>query len=147
MLIKNIATIITDRADEKQFDESNYISTENMLANFGGIASPTSLPASAVTFFKIGDVLISNIRPYFKKIWQARFDGGCSTDVICLRTKSTNCLPNYLFYLLNSDKFIDTFVASSKGTKMPRGDKQALLEYNFDLPSLADQQHIVNTSC
>ena len=147
MQIKDIAIIITDRADWKRCDKSNYISTENMLTNFGGIVFASSLPTTAVTSFMADDTLISNIRPYFKKVWFAKFDGGCSNDVICLRTKIAECLPRFLFYLLNSDKFIDTFVASSKGTKMPRGDKKALLEYEFDLPSPVQQRHIVNTKC
>ncbi|MCL2630636.1 MAG: restriction endonuclease subunit S [Firmicutes bacterium] len=133
--------------DSKRLSASTYISTENMQPNFGGVVNAASLPTTAVTSFRQGDILISNIRPYFKKIWFAQFDGGCSTDVICLRVTSNDCLPQYLFYQLNADNFIDTFVASSKGTKMPRGDKQALLEYKICLPDTAEQSHIVDTKC
>jgi len=146
MKIKNIVKIITEKVDGKKFDVSKYISTENMLANFGGVALASSLPTTAVTSFSKGDILISNIRPYFKKIWFASFDGVCSNDVICLRSKNVNCLQKYLFYLLNTDKFISIFVASSKGTKMPRGDKQVLLNYDFFLPPLPVQQHIIKNS-
>jgi type I restriction enzyme S subunit len=145
MHIKEIARVVTDRISPNGLTVGRYISTENMLPNFGGIASASSLPTTNATEFRQNDVLLSNIRPYFKKIWFARFGGGCSTDVVCLRSKSDKCLPEYLFYLLNTDDFIDTYVASSKGTKMPRGDKQALLDYEFDLPTLAEQRHIVDS--
>ena len=61
----------------------NYISTENMTPNKGGIADAKTLPSVqyAQRYLK-GDVLVSNIRPYFKKIWMAEFDGGCSNDVL-----------------------------------------------------------------
>ena len=52
---------------------STYVSTENMLPNKGGITEATSLPTTALTQeYKSGDVLVSNIRPYFKKIWKAK---------------------------------------------------------------------------
>lgn len=69
-------------------DEDTYISTENMMPNKGGITGASSLPTVAQTqSFSAGDVLVSNIRPYFKKIWFAEFDGGCSNDVLVFRTK------------------------------------------------------------
>jgi type I restriction enzyme S subunit len=142
--IADIARIVTDRTGCDSLTAATYVSTENMQPNFGGIVNASSLPTTAGTSFRQGDVLISNIHPYFKKIWFARFNGGCSTDVICLRVTSAECLPKYLFYQLNADNFIDTFVASSKGTKMPRADKQALLDYKFCLPNLAQQKHIVD---
>lgn len=144
MKIKELARIINDKIDGKTLSAYNYISTENMLPNFMGVTSSTSVSNQNVTAFLPQDILISNIRPYFRKIWFASYGGGCSNDVICVRSKDSNCLPKFLFYLLNTDHFIDTFVASSKGTKMPRGDKQALLNYDFYLPSVIQQQHIVD---
>lgn len=69
----------------------NYISTENMLPNKAGITTASSLPTINQTqSFKTNDFLISNIRPYFKKIWYATFDGGCSNDVLVLRANNGN---------------------------------------------------------
>ena len=116
-----------------------------MISNCGGIDTATSLPTGKVTSFYKGDTLISNIRPYFKKVWFATFNGGCSNDVICVRSKKDSYLPAYLYYALCTDKFIDTFSASSKGTKMPRGDKNALLSYEIPDRTVAEQQHIVDS--
>jgi type I restriction enzyme S subunit len=115
---------------------SNYISTENMFPNRGGISDAANLPTiSQVPAYIEKDVLVSNIRPYFKKIWYATFSGGCSNDVLVCRAKES-VDPKFLYYILADDKFFDYSMATSKGTKMPRGDKKSIMEYgvpNFDL--------------
>ena len=116
---------------------ADYISTENMLSNKGGITTASSLPSTVHTqAYKKDDVLVSNIRPYFKKIWFADFDGGCSNDVLVFRAKEDTDA-RFLYYVLADDAFFDYSTATSKGTKMPRGDKPAIMQYevpHFDLP-------------
>lgn len=115
-------------------DENTYISIENMLPNKGGITKAASLPTQEQTqAFMKNDVLVSNIRPYFKKIWYATFDGGCSNDVLVFRAKD-GVSSRFLHYVLADDTFFDYSMATSKGTKMPRGDKKAIMEY--EVPEL-----------
>ena len=106
------------------------------MPNKGGIVDASSLPSVQYTqqYLK-GDVLVSNIRPYFKKIWIAEYDGGCSNDVLVFRANSS-CDPTFLYYVLANDAFFDYATATSKGTKMPRGDKTAIMQYDvpdFDM--------------
>lgn len=82
---------------------------------------------------KKGDVLVSNIRPYFKKIIYCFTDCGCSTDVLCFVPDKIE-YSAYLYCALYSDKFFDYMVAGSKGTKMPRGDKQQIMMYPICIP-------------
>ena len=114
----------------------NYISTENMLPNKAGITKATSLPKCNTTQrFECGDVLVSNIRPYFKKIWKAKFDGGCSNDVLVFSSKE-GFDTEFLYYVLSDDSFFEYSMATSKGTKMPRGDKKSIMNYEvpcFDI--------------
>lgn len=145
MKISSIAKIINSKIEGSLLDEATYISTENMLSNCGGVVPASSVPTVKVTSFSIDDTLLSNIRPYFKKVWFAHFNGGCSNDVICIRADSIKCLPKYLYYALSTDKFIDMFSASSKGTKMPRGDKNALLDYEISDKNLDEQHYIVDS--
>lgn len=144
MKIYDVAKIINEKIDANILTKDNYVSTENMIANCGGIEIASSIPKGKVTSFSKNDTLISNIRPYFKKVWLANFNGGCSNDVICIRVENSSCLPKYLYYVLCTDSFIDKFSASSKGTKMPRGDKNALLSYEIPNKTLNEQQHIVD---
>ncbi len=142
--IRDISILVNKKIDSNRLNKSTYISTENMLSNFGGITIASSIPSGNVTSFSKGDTLISNIRPYFKKIWYAKFNGGCSNDILVIRPYK-DVLNKYLFYLLNNENFIRYYVASCKGTKMPRGNKDALLDWRIDIPSIVEQQHIVNT--
>ena len=144
MKISNVASIVNTKIDASFLTAHTYISTECMLPNCGGIENSSSIPNGKVTSFDKNDILLSNIRPYFKKLWFSTRSGGCSNDVICLRVANRECLPKYLYYALCTDKFIDSFSASSKGTKMPRGDKNALLTYEIPDRNIEDQLHIVD---
>ena len=83
-----------------------------------------------VTAYKKNDILVSNIRPYFKKIWFAEHNGGCSNDVLVFRAKD-NISSEFLYYVLADDSFFDYATKTAKGTKMPRGDKKAIMEYEI----------------
>ncbi len=145
MLIKNISNVINNKIDCNALDNSNYISTENMLENFGGIKEASNVPSGKCTAILKKDILLSNIRPYFKKLWYSKFNGGCSNDVIALRVNNKLAISKYVFYALSSNKFFDVYVANCKGTKMPRGNKDVLLNYDIPTKSLSEQQHIVDT--
>ena len=134
----------TERIPLNLLNEENYISTENMLPNIGGVTISSNLPTSgnAVHFYN-GDILISNIRPYFKKIWYANKEGGCSADVLCIRANK-DIDKQYLYYLLSQQDFFDYVMAGAKGCKMPRGDKQHIMNWEISLPSLPTQQKIAN---
>ena len=113
-----------------------------MLSNRAGVTTATTLPTGEYTpSFEIDDTLVSNIRPYFKKIWKASFSGGCSADVLVFKAKE-NISKDYLYYVLADDEFFKYSMATSKGTKMPRGDKVSIMEYPIKFPPLPTQQKI-----
>ncbi|MBQ6617536.1 MAG: restriction endonuclease subunit S [Thermoguttaceae bacterium] len=131
-----------DRIDIANLNLSNYISTENMLPERGGITEAANLPSVEQTpCFFADDILVSNIRPYFKKIWRATFSGGCSPDVLVFKAKE-NISKRYLYYILSADIFFNYCTTTSKGTKMPRGDKIAIMNYPVNLPPLSVQRKI-----
>ena len=142
--MKNVSYFSTSKIKISNVDECNYISTENMISNRGGITKATSIPpTSTVRQYLKEDILISNIRPYFKKIWFATKNGGCSTDVLVLRSNN-RCIPKFLYYVLSSDDFFDFVMSTAKGTKMPRGDKNAIMDYAVPKFSIKVQEKIVN---
>lgn len=123
-------------------DRDTYISTENMLPNKGGVVQAVSLPAISQTQeYKKGDVLVSNIRPYFKKIWQAEYDGGCSNDVLVFKANESTD-KDFLYYVLADDAFFNYSMATSKGTKMPRGDKTSIMQYGVPHYDIVRQKKI-----
>ena len=107
-----------------------------------GILEANSLPSTAlVQEYKENDILISNIRPYFKKIWQAKYDGGCSNDVLVFQG-NLNVDKDFLYYILANDDFFAYSMATSKGTKMPRGDKKSIMQYELQLFDIKTQKRI-----
>ena len=138
----DVCFYVSQKMDTQSLSIYNYISTENMLPNKSGITNASSLPNISITpSFKKHDILVSNIRPYFKKIWLAQFSGGCSNDVIVFRANK-NIGSKFLYYILSDDRFFEYSTQTSKGTKMPRGDKTAILKYAVSLPPLDVQKKI-----
>lgn len=141
-LLKDCAYYVTDRISSSNLTAENYIGVDNMLPNKSGVTLSESVPTSGdVTAFNVGDILIGNIRPYFKKIWLATFDGGCSPDVLCIRC-NRDVPPEYLYGVLSQDSFFDYDMAGSKGSKMPRGDKNHIM--NYPIPILNNMSKIGN---
>lgn len=125
-------------------NNETYISTENMLPDKAGVTMASSLPNVEYTQeYKKGDILVSNIRPYFKKIWQAKTDGGCSNDVLVFEAKEGIC-KDFLYYVLADDEFFTYAMATSKGTKMPRGDKSSIMQYEVKSFSFEEQSKIAS---
>ncbi|MCC8159728.1 MAG: restriction endonuclease subunit S, partial [Oscillospiraceae bacterium] len=142
--LADICSYVKGKINVSALDKSTYISTENMIPNKSGISLAASLPSTEQTqVFNTGDILVSNIRPYFKKIWYATFDGGCSNDVLVFRPKD-NIVSRFLYYVLADDSFFEYAMATSKGTKMPRGDKKAIMEYQVPRFSVDEQLKIAN---
>ena len=134
-VLSDICSYSRDKVAVSELNIRTYFSTENMLSGKAGSTEATSLPTtSQTTACHKGDTLISNIRPYFKKIVYCEDKCGCSTDVLCF-TPSQPRYSAYLFSTLYADKFFAFMVAGSKGTKMPRGDKQQIMTYPVVLPS------------
>ena len=138
----DICSYAKEKVEVLSLTDTTYISTENMLPNRGGVDVASSLPSVVQTqAYRKNDVLVSNIRPYFKKIWFAEYDGGCSNDVLVLRAKE-DMDAKFLYYVLADDAFFEYSTATSKGTKMPRGDKTAIMQYEVPAFDLSTQQKI-----
>ncbi|MEZ2625063.1 restriction endonuclease subunit S [Paenalcaligenes hominis] len=140
----DVVQIITERIPVRDAKVSTYISTDNMIGNLGGVTEASQLPKSgSVTTFNENDVLFSNIRTYFRKVWLADHAGSCSPDVLVFRTRSPKVLDQrYLHWIVCSQDFIKYTDLTAKGAKMPRGDKNAIGLYKLKLPELSKQKGI-----
>lgn len=143
--LNTIAPFATKSIKYSDIESETYITTDNMLQNklgvlpFEGVAN-----ISSITEYKPEDILISNIRPYLKKIWFADKEGGCSKDVLVLRSADTSkYLPKYIFYMLRRDAFFDYVMEGKKGIKMPRGNKEDIMKYKIPMPNIDAQKRII----
>ena len=137
--LSNVSCYVTEKISVDSIDISEYITTDNLLQNKKGRVIAEKLPTQKVTRFKKNDILIANIRPYLKKIWQADIDGGASSDVLVVRPNDV-IDNNFLYYALTQDSFFEYVMKGSKGTKMPRGDKSQIM--NFVIPDLEIDEQI-----
>ena len=144
VLLRDICSYVSCKTPVEQIQLVDYVSTENLLQNKGGLSVANKLPSGKVTAFQAGDVLVSNIRPYFKKIWLADRSGGASNDVLVFRKLNDNVCEKYLYYILADDRFFAFSTASASGSKMPRGDKTQIMNYPVNLPPLDQQKKIAN---
>lgn len=132
--LSDICIYSKTKVPASKYNLNTYYSTENILPQKAGVTQSSKLPkGTKVTACHKGDTLISNIRPYFKKIFYCHEDCGCSNDVLCFSPKEP-LYSTYLFSTLYSDNFFYYVVSGAKGTKMPRGDKEQIMDYPIEIP-------------
>lgn len=141
--LKDVAKYSTKRIPIENISVESYVTTDNLLQNKQGKVHADKLPSYSgnVISYKQGDILISNIRPYLKKIWYASYPGGCLSDVLVLSINKKYD-SRFVYYALFHDSFFEHMMNGSKGTKMPRGDKNQILDYPIPDLDFHSQQSI-----
>ena len=136
---------VKDRTSSIGVVLSAYITTDNMLKDCAGVCEAENLPPKVTNLvkFRKGDVLLSNIRPYLKKVWLADRDGGASSDVIVFRACSKEIHPRYIWQALARDEFFNYSMLNVSGTKMPRGKREWIKQFEIPIPPLSEQKRIV----
>ncbi|MCD8203005.1 MAG: restriction endonuclease subunit S, partial [Prevotella sp.] len=145
--LNEIAPFVTKSIKLDEILIDTYVTTDNMLQNKSGVIPFEGVAnISSITEYKKNDILISNIRPYLKKIWFADKDGGCSKDVLVLRSSAPDKYnPKYIYYMLRRDTFFDYVMKSTKGIKMPRGNKSEILKYEIPVPTIQQERDILSS--
>ena len=143
ILLSIAAKYSDDRINGSKVSRDCFVTTDSMVQNKGGITITPVLPKGNLIEYSMGDILVGNIRPYLKKIWYANRNGGCSPDVLVIQAKS-NIDSKFLYYSLFRDDFFNHMMNGSKGTKMPRGDKNQILRFHIPKIELSTQQKIAS---
>ena len=144
--LRKVVTYSKSRIKAENVSLEDFVTTDNMLQNKAGIADAVNLPpqGNAMPAYNSNNILVANIRPYLKKIWFANKNGGCSADVLVFEVKKEYD-PKFVYYSLFRDDFFDHMMRGSKGTKMPRGDKDQILDFTIPHFKLIDQKKIAET--
>lgn len=139
----DVAQYSQTRISFDQLNETNHVGVDNLLQNRAGKTFSSHVPTSGkLTEFRHNDILIGNIRPYLKKIWQSDCIGGTIGDVLVIRCTDGAINPGYLYQVLADDKFFEYNMQHVKGAKMPRGNKKNILNYPIPVPLLTEQVRI-----
>jgi len=115
------AVLVRDNINPKNAEGMPYIGLEHieegtLQLKGNGLAKDVT---SAKLKFRKGDILFGRLRPYFRKVIRAPFDGVCSTDIWVVRAKQ-GVAQDYIFYWMASDDFVNFANLGSEGTRMPR---------------------------
>ena len=139
------AMLIRETVQPKDVGSIPYIGLEHIeegslrLNGFGKAKDVTSTKFR----FSRGDVLFGKLRPYFRKVIRAPFDGVCSTDIWVVRaTPNTN--QGYLYYWMASKPFVDFATRGSEGTRMPRAKWEHVSRYKQTRLPMDDQRAIAH---
>ncbi|MCF6319821.1 MAG: restriction endonuclease subunit S, partial [Proteobacteria bacterium] len=137
--LRDIVEYSKKRVSLEDITLETYITTDNVQQNKRGKVKADKLPPNGgnVTKFDAGNILIANIRPHLKKIWLADSNGGSSADVLTL-VINENYDSSFIYYALFRDDFFLHMMNGAKGTKMPRGDKNQVLD--FPIPKFCKQE-------
>ena len=144
MRFGDCATLIRDHIDPSDLpNDTPYIGLSHIPQNLLSISNHgvASDVISVKNRFKEGDILFGSLRPYFRKVALARYDGICSTDIWVVRAQN-GLDQQFLFYQMASQRFVDYASRGSEGTRMPRAKWDHVSDYAFFVPSLFEQQRI-----
>lgn len=142
--IGDICEYATLRIAYSTINKESYVSTDNLLQDGEGMVEYDGIPTTdTVVEYCKGDILLSNIRPYLKKLWLADRNGGCSPDVLVIRVKDERIIPEYLYNTLRRQQFFDYVMTDVKGMKMPRGNKDHILRFQIPLIGREEQISII----
>ena len=143
--LREVATYVSDKVASALLTKNTYVGTDNLLSDMKGKTVSEYVPVEGYsTAYKEKDILIANIRPYFKKIWQSDSIGGASADVLVIRTKKE--IDSWVYSTLARDDFFAYDMAGSKGSKMPRGDKDHIMNYPIPYSEQIIKQFSFKTS-
>ena len=144
-LFVNCATLVSEKVSPSEMGDVPYIGLghideDTLSLRSHGIASDVT---STKTRFKRGDILFGKLRPYFRKVIMAPFDGVCSTDIWVVRPLNGIDV-RFLFYKMASQEFVHVATQGSEGTRMPRAKWEFVSRMSCLIPPLPEQRAIAH---
>ena len=95
--------------------------------------------------FKKGQVLYGSRRTYLRKVAVADFDGVTANTTFVLETKNENILRQRLLpFIMYTKGFTEWSIKKSKGSTNPYVLFKDLADYEFDLPSIEEQDKLAD---
>lgn len=144
MAFGDFAESIGVRAEPKDAQEEIYVGLEHLdpqclhIRRWGKGSDVTGTKLR----FRRGDIIFGRRRAYQRKLAVAEFDGICSAHAMVVRAKPALVLPEFLPFLMMSDRFMNRAVEISVGSLSPTINWTTLKLEEFDLPPLDQQRRI-----
>lgn len=146
----NLFEVISDSIDPTlEQGKVCYVGLENIVSGTGeytgSLESEYESIKSLKRVFKAGDILFGKLRPALNKVAFATFDGICSTDIIVLRAKRNDILPEYYSALLRGAEFNKLVLNGVSGGQLPRVDLNYLLDIPVQIVPVEEQQRVIDS--
>lgn len=142
MAFGEFAESIGERAEPKDAQEEIYVGLEHLdpqCLHIRRWGKGSDVIGGKLRFRK-GDIIFGKRRAYQRKLAVAEFGGICSAHAMVIRARPDKVLPEFLPFLMMSDRFMNRAVEISVGSLSPTINWTTLKLEEFDLPPL-EQQH------
>jgi len=140
LLFGDCANLRQEKINPKNCPESKYIGLEHIAQEslvLLGYGKGSDVDSQKQKFYE-GDILFGKLRPYFRKVIIAPFDGICSTDIWVVQPKAY-IDRDFLFYWMASKEFVDSASVASEGTRMPRAKWDWVSQFKVPLKNNKEQ--------
>ena len=107
----------------------------------------TNSPSRAQQIVKTDDILFGGTRPMLKRscIVENKFNNGiCSTGFCVLRANKKIVNPKWIYFMISTNNFYNYVEQNQKGASYPAISDCIVKEYMITLPSLEEQEKIIN---
>lgn len=140
---EEVAELRKEQVQPVNFQDSKYIGLEHIsqgTLELIGFGYGRDVDSQKQRFYK-GDILFGKLRPYFRKVIIAPFDGICSTDIWVVKAKSPSDA-NFIKYWMASKEFVDSSTHASEGSRMPRAQWDWVSAFESPIVS-PDQRELI----
>lgn len=144
MAFGEFAESIGERAEPKDAQEEIYVGLEHLdpqCLHIRRWGKGSDVIGGKLRFRK-GDIIFGKRRAYQRKLAVAEFSGICSAHAMVIRARPDKVLPEFLPFLMMSDRFMNRAVEISVGSLSPTINWTTLKLETFDLPPLDQQRRI-----
>lgn len=144
MAFGDFAESVGDRVEPRDAETDVYVGLEHIdpeCLHIKRWGTPSDVTGTKLKFKK-GDIIFGRRRAYQRKLAVAGFDGICSAHAMVVRAKPKVVLPEFLPFLMQSDRFMTRAVEISVGSLSPTINWKTLKKEEFPLPPIAEQRRI-----
>lgn len=142
---KTLNEVCTIEKSQGNYKNLPYVGLEHIESNTGrfiGSVQPMTVKSSTFKFSN-EHILYGRLRPYLNKVIIPDFIGHCSTEIFpikpCLKLSK-----EFLFYWFISNETVNKINATCTGARMPRANMNDVLNFEFPLAPIHEQEIIVS---
>ena len=119
----------------------DHMDSEDLTIHRHGNFATDDVGPAFTRIFRPGQILYGSRRTYLKKVAVANFEGICANTTFVLESKDESIFETRLLpFIILSDAFTCWSVSHSKGSTNPYVLFSDLADFEFDLPSVAEQK-------